>query len=150
MFVYIIGNAEQNIFELGIAGDPFKRLSAVQPGSPYKLAVICQVCVRNKNEAALVERLGRGNLGKYKGAGEWFVNLPDELCTQFVSGHFLRAIAHKAGVKIIDRKGSGIAGSRAGLQRLAPIARQKGLAFEDILKKVEQAYDLGIPIDESM
>lgn len=150
MFVYIIGNVEQNVFELGIAGDPFKRLSAMQPGSPYKLAVICQVCVRNKNEAALVERLGREALGKYKEVGEWFVRLPDELRAQFVSGHFLRVIAHKAGVKIIDRKGSGIAGSQAGLQRLAPIARQKGLTFENILEKVEQAYNLGNPIDESL
>ena len=147
MFVYIIGNAEQNIFQLGMAGDPAKRLSSIQIGNPYKLSVICKICVQNKNAAALVERLGHKELSKYEGVGEWFMNVPDAFVTQFASGHYLRSLASKAGVRPINRDEYAISSGQDDLQRLAPIAKRKGLTFEAILEKVEQAYEQGIPID---
>lgn len=148
MFVYIIGNAKQNIFQLGVAGDPAKRLSSIQTGNPYKLSVICKICVQNKNAAALVERLGHKELSKYEGASEWFINVPDAFLTQFTSGHYLRSLASKAGVRLINRDEYAISSGQDDLQRLTPIAKRKGLTFETILEKVEQAYNQGTPIDD--
>ena len=148
MFVYIIGNAEQNIFKLGIAGDPSKRLSIMQAGNPYKLSIICKICVQNKNAAALIEGLGRKDLSEYEEVGEWFVNVPNVLLNQFASGHYLRSLAGKAGVRPVNRDEYAISSGRDDLQRLTPIAKRHGLTFEDILEKVEQAYDQGIPIDD--
>lgn len=147
MFVYIIGNAEQNIFKLGMAGDPFKRLSSIQTGNPYKLSIICKICVQNKNAAALIERLGHKELSKYEGVGEWFMNVPDYLSAQFASGHYLRSLASKADVQPTDRDEYAISNGTVSLQRLTPIAKRNGLTFEDILERVEQAYDEGVPID---
>ncbi len=147
MFVYIIGNAEQNIFKLGMAGDPFKRLSSIQTGNPYKLSLICKICVQNKNAAALIERLGHKELSQYEGVGEWFMNVPDDLSAQFASGHYLRSLASKVDIQPIDRDEYAISSGTVNLQRLTSIAKSNGLTFEDILQKVEQAYDEGVPID---
>ncbi len=147
MFVYIIGNAEQNIFKLGMAVDPFKRLSSIQTGNPYKLSIICKICVQNKNAAALIERLGHKELSKYEGIGEWFMNVPDDLFAQFSSGHYLRSLASKADIQPINQDKYAISSGTVNLQRLTPIAKSNGLTFEDILEKVEQAYDKGVPID---
>ena len=58
MFVYIIGNAEKNVFKLGIAGDPFKQLSSIQVGNPYSLSIVCKICVRDKKRGK-VDRKAR-------------------------------------------------------------------------------------------
>lgn len=150
MFVYIIGNAEQNIFKLEVAGDPFRQLAEAQAGNPHKLSVLCKIGVQNKNVAALVQQLGRKELSQYEGAGEWFLNVPEYLLAQLENGHYLRAIAGKAGVEIIDQKAASSTAGKGGLHRLTPKAQHSGLTFEEILEKVEQAYDQGVPIDKMM
>lgn len=75
------------------------------------------------------------------------MNVPDGLFAQFASGHYLRSLANKANVQPIDRDKHAISGGTANLQSLTPIAKSNGLTFEDILEKVEQAYDKGVPID---
>ena len=148
MFVYIIGNSKENIFKLGIARDPFKHLTSIQSGNPYKLSVISKLCVESKNAATLMEGLGRKRLSEYEGAGEWFVNLPDGLHEQFGNGHYLRSLAASAGVKIAESKMRSLRRKGTNLQGLSDIAKDQGLTFEDILGKVEQAYDEGVSIDK--
>ncbi len=148
MFVYIIGNVEQNVFQLGIAEDPFKRLSSIQIGNPYRLSIISKIGVESKNAASQVEKLGRKELSEYEGMGSWFMNMPEGLLTQLVSGHYLSLLASKAGVKPMTQVGRSDRTKPAGTHRLAAVAEQNGLTFEEALEKVEQAYDQGIPIDD--
>jgi len=126
MFVYIIGNAEKNVFKLGIAGDPFKQLSSIQVGNPYSLSIVCKICVRDKNAARLIERLGRQELSCYEGVGEWLLNVPDYLLAQFAEGHYLRSLASKAGVRLINRAEPSAIANQDSLARLTPLAKQKG------------------------
>ena len=147
MFVYIIGNVDQNIFQLGIAGDPFQKLAILQEGNPYKLSVLCKICVSSKNEASLVEQLARKELEKYEGMGGWYANAPEVLSTQLASDHYLRLIASRVDVKVSDRARKPASKKRTNLQRLTASAKRKGLAFEKVLEKVEKAYDEGIEVD---
>lgn len=148
MFVCIIGNVEQNIFKLWIAVDPLKGLSNVQVANPYKLSVISKVCVKNRNAATLIERLSRQSLSQYEGAGEWIVNAPASLSTQFVNGRYLPSLARQAGVQVIQRDEYATPAGSDNLQRLSPLAKRRGLTFEEILGRVEQAYDESRSIDE--
>ena len=148
MFVYIVGSSEQNVFKLGVAEDPFQKLSQLQAGNPYKLSVLCKICVDNKNAAALVEALGHRDLKKYEGAGGWYVSVPDVLSAQFVSDHYLRLLASRADVRIRDRTRQTSLKGQANLQRLTPIAVKEEWDFDNVLKRVEYAYDRGVPIDK--
>lgn len=147
MFVYIIGNPEQNIFKLGIASDPFLELSSLQAGNPYKLSILCKICVSSRNEASLVEQLGRKELSQYESEGEWHANVPKALSNQFASDYYLLRLATRVGAKLSDRRQQAMPRGRTNLQRLTPLVSHNGLTFEDVLKKVEQAYDEGIAID---
>jgi len=155
VFVYIIGNADQNIFKLGMASDPFQKLSSLQEGNPYKLSIFCKVCAGSKNEAALVEALGRRELAEYEGAGGWYTSVPEVLSAQFASDHYLRRLAGRAEVTLSDaflkgRRNRGqqtASKGRTNLQRLSPIVKRDGLTFEEVLERVEQAYEEGRAID---
>lgn len=148
MFVYLIGNSQQNIFKLGTAIDPFKQLAKFQLGNPHKLSVISQICVKSQNEAGLIESLGQKALAEHEGSGGWLVAVPVELSAQFVSGYYLRSLAHKANVTLLTRKEQAVPRKGGGLQRLSAIAQQKALSFDTILEQVEQAYEKGMPIDD--
>ena len=150
VFVYIVGNAEKNIFKLGIAADPFECLTNVQAGNPYRLSIVSKICVESKNAAVLVEGLGRKRMKEYAEADGWFVGLPNEIYKQFEGDHFLGAIAAQAGVKIVDRNKQAAYSKGKYLQRLSDIALEQGLTFENVLEKVEQAYDEGASIDKVM
>ncbi|MEM6599366.1 MAG: hypothetical protein AAF635_14595, partial [Cyanobacteria bacterium P01_C01_bin.69] len=139
---------EQNVFQLGVANDPFKRLAGVQASNPYKLSIISKLRVQSKNAAALIETLGHRSLGEYTAAGGWFAEVPDELVTQFTDGHYLRSLARRTGAKVSDRTQQATPKSKVDLRRLTPIAKQNGLTFAAILEKVEQAYDQGVFIDD--
>ena len=148
MFVYIIGNVEQNIFKLGTAVSPSKQLSSLQKGNPYKLSIVCKICLQNKNSAVLIERMGLDELAQRGEASDWITNLPERLVAQFESGHYLRSLAVKANAEVVSRDGQAAPSGRANLQRLTPTAKRKGLTFEDVLNRVEQAYTQGESIDE--
>jgi len=145
MFVYIVGNTEQSIFKLGIAVDPFQSLSSLQEGNPYRLSLLCKLCMSSKNEANLVEQLGRKGLEKYEGARGWYVGVPESLSAQFAGGHYLRLLASQAGAACSNRQTA--PKGRTNLQRLIPIAKRSDLSFEDVFEKVERAYTEGVPID---
>ena len=119
----------------------------MQVGNPYKLSVISEICVKNRNAAALVEGLAYRDLSKYKGAGGWLVEVPTRLIARFVSGHYLRAIADNAGVQLIDKGKQAISNSD-NLQRLSVTVKRRDLTFQDVLTRVEQAYSEGKSIDE--
>ena len=148
MFVYIVGNVEQNIFRIGTAKDPIKHLPIIQAGNPYQLSMIAQVCLKNKNAASLVESLSRQDLREYEGAGEWITSLPEGLLAQLVSGRYLRAIADEAGVTILDQKKRTASNNSDDLRRLLPIVKRKDLDFRDVVDSVDKAYSNGVPIDE--
>ena len=150
MFVYIVGNVEQRIFSIGVARDPLKHLASIQSGNPYKLSVISEARVPNKNAALMVERLAKKDLSEYAGTGEWIVGIPKFLMEQFENGHYLRALVSKAGIQPAQEKAPAPIAGRANLQRLTPAADRQRMTFEDILQKVEQAYDEEISIDELM
>jgi len=103
MFVYIVGSIEQNIFKLGVAGNPLKHLPSIQAGSPYALSILSEVCLKNRSAAVMAEKLGYQDLSKYQGSREWLVDVPSSLSTQFTNGHYLRALSDKAGVSIVSR-----------------------------------------------
>lgn len=145
MFVYIIGNSDKNVFKLGVGSDPFQILSSLQGGNPYKLAILCKLCVSSKNEANLIEQTGHKELKKYEGAGGWYADIPEVLSTQFVSDHYLRLLASKVGV--VPSSQQFTPRGRTNLQRLTPIAKRNELSLEDALARVEKAYDEGISID---
>ncbi|MGD1895649.1 MAG: hypothetical protein ACFB16_01710 [Phormidesmis sp.] len=149
MFVYIVGNIEQNIFRLGVASDPLVALQQMQQGNPYQLSVISKIRVRNKNEATLVEQLGYKQLSCHTDAGEWLVNVPTDVSALFSQDHWLRSLASRAGVKLLERNEPTTARrSPADLQRLLPIVKKRELTFEEVLCKVEQAYNTETSIDE--
>ncbi|MEO0647263.1 MAG: hypothetical protein AAFZ17_14090 [Cyanobacteria bacterium J06650_10] len=150
MFVYILGSVEQNIFKLGVAADPFKVLARMQSGNPYRLSIVSRICVRNKNNAALIEGLGRRDLKQYEGAGEWLIDVPAGLPEQFTDGHYLRSLSNRAGVKLLKQSELSTPIKHANLQRLSNAAKRQGLTFDDILNKVQQAYAHGVSIDEIM
>lgn len=146
-FVYIVGNVEQRIFKLGIADDPLGFLASLQAGNPHKLSLISKVRLKDHNSALLVESLGRKLLSEYEGAGGWYLSVPDELAAQFSSDEYLLFLASGADVRI--EKGSDRA-SRSGTSashRLSHRAQKEGLTFDDVLSRVEEAYEEGIVID---
>lgn len=148
MFVYIVGNVEQSIFKLAIASEPLIALKSMQLGNPHKLSIASKVCVKHKNAASLIEGLAHQDLSKYEGAGKWLVEVPVGLSAQFVSGHYLRAIADKAGVAIVGKSDRPIPSGSANLQRLSPTVKRRGLTFQDVLDGVERAYSESLPIDD--
>lgn len=148
MFVYIVGNVEQSIFKLAIASDPTMGLANVQVGNPYKLSVISEICVKNRNLATLIEGLACQDLTRYEGAGGWLVDVSVGVSAQFISGHYLRAIADKAGVQPIGKNEQTLASNSGDLRRLSATAKRKGLTFQDVLDRVERAYAEGESIDE--
>lgn len=150
MFVYILGSVEQNVFRLGVARDPFKALARMQSGNPYKLSIVSQVCVKNKNSAVLIKGLGRRDLKRYEDAGEWLIDVPASLSEQFTGGHYLRSLSDKAGIKLLSQGELSASVKHTNLQRLSNTAKHKGLTFDDILNRVQQAYAQGVSIDEVM
>lgn len=50
MYVYIIGNKEQELYKIGISKQPNKRLSEIQTGNPYKLEVLYTFKTKYANE----------------------------------------------------------------------------------------------------
>lgn len=150
MFVYIVGNVEQNIFRLEIASNPDQRLPIIQMGSPYELSIVSKVCVRNRNAAALIESLSRQDLKAYEGLGSWVSDVPDGLLAQLVSGRYLRSLADKADVRLVGDREQNMRKSPDDLQRLSVTARRRELTFQDVLDSVERAYTEELPIDETL
>ena len=148
MFVYIVGNVEQNIFRIGTAKVPVKHLPTIQAGNPYTLSIVSQVCFKNKNAAALVESLSRQDLKAYEGAGEWITNVPAGLLAQLVSDRYLRAIADEAGVAVLDKRKQTVSSNSDDLRRLLPTVKRKDLDFREVLDSVDKAYSDGVTIDE--
>lgn len=146
-FVYIIGNAEQGIFKLGIAEDPLGQLARLQEGNPHKLSLMSKVRLKDRNSALVVEALGRKLLKAHEGAGQWYVNLPDELSGQFMSDEYLLLLASGANVQIAKKGDRAALNSTVASHRLSRKAQEAGLTFDDILSRVEQAYEEGIAID---
>ncbi|MFK8185063.1 MAG: hypothetical protein AB8B99_16960 [Phormidesmis sp.] len=147
-FVCIIGNVEQGIFKLGIADDPLGHLASLQEGNPHKLSLISKVRLKDQNSALMVEGLGRKLLSQYEGMGQWYLNVPSELSSQFMSDDYLMLLASGAGAAIAKNNDYAIANSTTAFHRLSRKAQQQGLSFDDVLSRVEQAYDEGIAIDQ--
>ena len=148
MFICVVGNVEQNIFRLEIAGDPVGYLSRLQASNPYELSILSKLCVRNRNEAKMMMGLGRKELGEYEGGGGWLTSLPAGLSAPLMSGHYLRSLASKAGVQPIDRNEQMTSFASDDLRRLSADAKRRGLTFQDILGKVGQAYTESKAIDK--
>ena len=150
MFICVVGSLEQNIFRLELTGDPTGHLSRLQASNPYELSILSKLCVRNRNEAKMMMGLGRKELGEYEGGGGWLVSLPAGLSAPLVSGHYLRSLASKAGVQPVDKSEQTTSFASDDLRRLSADAKRKGLTFQNILGKVEQAYAESASIDEKL
>lgn len=148
MFVCVVGSVEQNIFRLEPTGDPAGYLSRLQASNPYKLSVLSKLCVQNQNEAKMMVGLGRKELGDYEGGGGWLVSLPAGLSAPLVSGHYLRSLANRAGVQPMDKNEQTVSPGLDDLRHLSAGAKRRGLTFQEILSRVEQAYEQGKSIDE--
>lgn len=148
MFVYIVGNIEQNIFRLGVASDPMQQLPIIQRGNPYALSIVSKVRVKSKNAAGLVESLGHQELREYEGPGQWVMNVPDGLLARLVSGRYLRAIADKADVRLVSDCERSASTKSDNLQRLAAVVKRRELTFREVLDSVERAYLEGLVIDD--
>ena len=148
MRVFVIGNIEQNVFQLVAASDPQAYLLNIQLGSPYEISVLSQICVKNKNAAALVESLGGREMQAYRGRGGWILNVPVGLAAQLASDRYLRSLADRAGVEVVDESRTSTTQNSTDLQRLTATAKRKELTFQDVLDRVEQAYSEGVPIDK--
>lgn len=148
MFVLIVGNVEQNVFRLAITSDPSTYLSKLQASNPYELDILSKVCVRNKNAAASIEGLGRLEMKAYEGKEGWVTNVPVGLIARLSSDRYLRSLADKAGIDIIDKNESSTHKNSADLQRLTVTTKRKNLTFQTVLDSVERAYSEGIPIDK--
>ena len=147
MFVYIVGNLDQKVFKLGAARDPFRDLAGIQSGNPFELSIISTLPVKNKNAAAMIESLCDRDLKAHKSGGDWLVNVPDDVCEQFVNGHYLRSLARRVGIKIIEKAPPQPSAKEEGLGRLTAKAKRQELTLEDIFEKVETAYQTGKEID---
>lgn len=147
-FVYIVGNVERGIFKLGVDDDPLARLAALQEGNPHKLSLVSKVRLKDDNSALVVEALGRKLLKQYEGAGEWYLDVPDDLSSQFISDDYLLLLASGANVQIDRSKEYAVRNSTASSHRLSKKAQKAGLSFDDVLSRVEQAYYDGQAIDE--
>ena len=148
MQVFVVGNIEQNVFQLAVANDPKAYLSSIQLGSPYEISVLSQICVRSKNAATSIESLGRREMQAHKGQGGWIVNVPAGLAAQLASDRYLRSLADRAGVEVVDKNQTPAPKSSTDLQRLTATAKRKELTFQDVLDRVERAYSEGISIDK--
>ena len=145
--VYIIGNVEQGIFKLGIADDPLGQLAKLQEGNPHKLSLISKVRLKDRNSALVVEASSRRLLSQYEGAGQWYVGVPGELSAQFAGDEYLKLAASGAGVAIARRGDRAALNSTVASHRLSRKAQAQGLSFDDVLSRVERAYEEGIAID---
>ena len=148
MQVFIIGNIEQNVFQLATASNPKAYLSNIQLGSPHEILVLSKICVKNKNAATLIESLGRREMQAYEGRGGWIINVPAGLVAQLASDRYLRSLADRAGVELVERNQTPAPQNVTDLKRLTDTAKRKELTFQDVLDRVEQAYNEGVSIEK--
>lgn len=67
--VYIIQMGDFNIYKIGIADNPVKRIKQLQTGNPYKLKLVDSFYKWNARQVEL--RIHK-RYNKYKMEGEWF------------------------------------------------------------------------------
>ena len=60
------------MYKVGLAGDPMKRLSALQTGSPYKLNLISITHLLEDGAARRFESRCHDLLAAHRASGEWF------------------------------------------------------------------------------
>ena len=146
-FVYIIGNAEKRFFKLGSTNDLLGRLSTLQESSPFELSLLSKVQLKDSNSASVVEALAYRSLKQFEGVGGWIVEVPGDILLQFISGEYLLAMASGAGVQIVTSRSVSNVNRTNGSHRLSRKASSQGLSFDDILSRVEQAYEDEIAAD---
>ena len=146
-FVYIVGNVEQNIFKLGVSDDPLGHLASIQEGNPHRLSLISKVGLKDSNSALLVEALGRKLLSQYEGISGWYLEVPGELTSQFVNGEYLLFLVSGSGAQAALNSDRTSPNSTAAFHRLSRKAQKEKLTFDDVLSRVEEAYEEGVSLD---
>lgn len=63
---------EFDLFKIGVASDPRKRLASLQTGNPRRLALIIVDWFRTRGDALFVERRAHDHIKEHARVGEWF------------------------------------------------------------------------------